>query len=185
MGEPVLLTERLEWRLPQLSDAPLLFRHLNSEAEMEHLGGPKTLLQIEEKLVKSLASFASNGFGFMLMFERDTSQLVGHAGLKLVDSPNAHNPGDMEAGWVVREDRWRRGYGLEAVQAVLHHAFANHAAPLVVALTSQRNEPSWRLMQKLGMTRAPELDFVDPAFPPEDNPTILYRLTREDYEAKQ
>ena len=83
----------------------------------------------------------------------------------------------------VGEDRWRRGYAFEAMTAVLRHAFTDHVAPHVVALTAPRNEPSWSLMRKLGMQRAPELDFDDPDYPPADNPTILYRLTRQQWEA--
>lgn len=185
MAEVVLATARLELRRPDVAEAHQVLRHLNSAALMEHLGGPKTLAQIEEKLARTEASFASDGFGFMLMFERGTGELVGHCGIKRVDNPLAHNLGDMEIGWLVHENRWRLGFAFEAMTTVLHHAFTALAAPLVVALTAERNEPSWSLMRKLGMVRAPELDFDDPAYPPEDNPTILYRLTRQQWEAAQ
>jgi RimJ/RimL family protein N-acetyltransferase len=183
MAEVVLETARLELRRPDMGDARQIFELLNRPALMEHLGGPKTLAQIEEKLTRTLALFASEGFGFMLMVERESGELVGQCGIKRVDNPLALNPGEMEIGWLVREDRWRRGYAFEAMTEVLHHAFARLAAPLVVALTAERNVASWSLMRKLGMTRAPELDFADPTYPPEDNPTILYRLTRAQYEA--
>ena len=185
MGEVVLRTARLEMRRLDITDAPLVYQHLNSAAVMEHLGGPKTLAQIEEKLTRTAALFEAEGFGFMLMVERATGEMVGQCGIKRVDNPLAHNPGDMEIGWLVREDRWRLGLAFEAMTAVLHHAFTTLDAPLVVALTAERNEPSRSLMRKLGMQRAAELDFDDPAYPPEDNPTILYRLTRAQYEAIQ
>jgi RimJ/RimL family protein N-acetyltransferase len=38
-------------------------------------------------------------------------------------------------------------------------------------------------MEKLGMARANELDFNDPAMPPAYNPTIQYAITREQWEA--
>ena len=43
-------------------------------------------------------------------------------------------------------------------------------------------EAAYELMEKLGMVRRAELDFSDPAFPPEDNPTIQYSLTHEQWE---
>jgi len=85
----------------------------------------------------------------------------------------------------VREDRWRRGYAEEAMRAVLDWAFTRIAAPHVVALTSHANGGSWKLMQKLGMVRREDLDFADPAFPAEDNPTIQYSLTQEQWESSQ
>ncbi|HCY03402.1 MAG TPA: GNAT family N-acetyltransferase, partial [Erythrobacter sp.] len=51
------------------------------------------------------------------------------------------------------------------------------------ALTSHANAGSWKLMQKLGMVRREDLDFADPAFPAEDNPTIQYSLTQEQWES--
>ena len=50
----------------------------------------------------------------------------------------------------------------------------------VVAVTYKENEPSWGLMERLGMKRRAELDFDDPRFP-ELNPTIVYTIAREEW----
>jgi RimJ/RimL family protein N-acetyltransferase len=115
----------------------------------------------------------------MMMWERETGELVGHCGMKRVDHPLAPNPGDHEIGWLVREDRWRRGYAHEAMRKVLDRGFAVHAAPQLVALTCEANLGSWRLMEKLGMRRRAELDFSDPADP---EPFIQYAITRQEWE---
>ncbi len=185
MADIVIETDRLVLRKPDESDAPLQYRLLNSPKLMEHLGGPQELHEIEVKHAKSMAWFARRGFGFMMLVEKASGELVGQAGMKLVDNPLAPNPGDHEIGWVIREDRWRMGYAYEAMLAVIDWAFETHRAPLLVALTATRNEPSWRLMEKLGMQRDHALDFDDPAYDPQDNPTIQYKLTREQWEAAQ
>ncbi|GAB5348787.1 GNAT family N-acetyltransferase [Alteriqipengyuania sp. 357] len=181
--DPLLLTDRLALRPIRPGDAELQFRHLNSPIVTKHLGGPHTLATIEEKHAKSMAFHAREGFGWLMVFERATGELVGHCGLKRVDSEGARNTGEVEIGWIIREDRWRRGYAREAVDAVLAWAFETHGAPRVVALTSPRNEPSWRLMERLGMARCEDLDFHDDRFPAEDNPTILYSIDRPAWEA--
>jgi RimJ/RimL family protein N-acetyltransferase len=155
---------------------------LNTPTVMKYVGGVKSLAEIEAKHEKTRRCFEQDGCGFMMMIEKASGELVGHCGMKRVDNPQARNPGDHEIGWLVREDRWRRGYASEAMRAVLDWAFLTHGAPLVVALTSERNLPSRSLMEKLGMTRCAELDFPDPSYPPEDNPTIVYRLHRKDWE---
>ncbi len=185
MPDTILETERLLLRTIGPDDAELQFRTLNTPTIMDHLGGPLTLDAIAEKHAKSRDLFAREGFCFLFLIERATGELVGHCGLKLVDSEGAKNPGDLEVGWVIRDDRWRRGYAREAVGAVLEWAFETHGAPHVVALTSQRNEPSWRLMERIGMRRRVDLDFDDPRFPPEDNPTILYSIDREAWAASR
>lgn len=182
MADIVIETERLVLRKHQDGDLPLHAKHLNTPAVMARLGGPMELQEIEARHAKSLALFAREGFGFMPVIEKGTGELVGQVGLKRVDAELARNKGDFEIGWLIREDRWRMGYAFEAMRAVLDWAFERFQAPLVVALTSEANEPSWRLMQKLGMVRRTDLDFEDDRFPPEDNPTILYSISRAEWE---
>ena len=176
MPDIIAETDRLILRTIGEGDAAEQYRVLNTPAVMARLGGPKELHEIEAKHAKSMALYAQEGFSFLMMLERGTGELVGHCGLKRVDNPLARNQGDHEIGWLVREDRWRRGYADEAVRAALDWAFTRVGAPHVVALTSTANAPSWRLMEKLGMERCPELDFEDPAYPPEDRTTIVYSL---------
>ncbi|MDJ0642639.1 MAG: GNAT family N-acetyltransferase [Erythrobacter sp.] len=182
MGDPVLETERLVLRKIDESDAELQNRVLNTPPVMKHLGGVTELHEIEAKHAKAMASFARDGFGFMMMIEKASGELVGHAGLKRVDNPLASNVGDHEIGWIVREDRWRRGYAHEAMLAVIDWGFGRVGAPHLVALTSEANIGSWKLMEKLGMVRRPDLDFSDPGLPAEDNPTIQYSLTKQQWE---
>ena len=179
MGEAVLVTERLELRRIAPGDIDLQLRHLNTPAVMRHLGGVKTREAIAEKHARTQALWDRDGFGFMMMWERETGELVGHCGMKRVDHPLAPNPGDHEIGWLVREDRWRRGYAHEAMRKVLDRGFAVHAALQLVALTCGANLGSWRLMEKLGMRRRAELDFSDPADP---EPFIQYAITRQEWE---
>ena len=185
MTEPVLETARLVLRSIGPDDAEEQFRVLNTPTVMARLGGPKTIEQIREKHAKAMAMYAAEGFSFLFLIEKASGEMIGHAGIKRVDNPLAHNPGDHEIGWLVREDRWRMGYAEEAVRAIIGWAFGPVDAPHVVALTSERNVPSWTLMEKLGMERRRDLDFDDPAYPPEDRTTILYSLTRAQWEAAQ
>lgn len=177
-------TDRLILRTIGDGDAALQYRLLNTPTVMARLGGVKELHEIEAKHAKAGAMQAKEGFSFLMMIEKGTGELVGHCGLKRVDNPLAKNRGDHEIGWLVREDRWRRGYAQEAMRAMLEWAFGRIGAPHVVALTSQANVPSWKLMEKLGMRRREDLDFADPAYPPEDNPTILYSLAAADWKAR-
>lgn len=184
MADIVAETERLLLRTIEDGDAALQNRLLNTPTVMARLGGVKELHEIEAKHAKSRASYAREGFSFLMMIEKTSGELVGHCGIKRVDNPLAKNQGDHEVGWLVREDRWRRGYAEEAMRTVLDWAFGRVGAPHVVALTSALNVPSWTLMQKLGMRRRQDLDFDDPAYPPENRTTILYSLDAADWRAR-
>lgn len=174
----VLTTQRLILRQIGADDLEPHMTLLNTPAVMRHLGGVQPRDVIAAKHAAARASFAAHGFGFMLMIERASGAIVGHCGLRHVAHPLAPNPQDHEIGWLVREDRWRMGYAAEAMRAVVDWGFGIHQAPRIVAITVQSNVGSWRLMEKLGMIRAPELDFNDPAMPPAYNPAIQYAITR-------
>ena len=183
MADIIAETDRLILRTIEEGDAAEQDRVLNTPTVMARLGGVKELHEIEAKHAKSRALYAQHGFSFLFMIEKASGEMVGHCGIKQVDNPLARNQGDHEIGWLVREDRWRRGYAEEAMHAVLDWAFTRVGAPHVVALTSDANIGSWKLMEKLGMVRREDLDFSDPAYPAEDNPTIQYSLSREQWES--
>ncbi|MEO1649082.1 MAG: GNAT family N-acetyltransferase [Pseudomonadota bacterium] len=183
-GDIVLETERLVLRKITENDAALQDRVLNTPNVMQYLGGVKELHEIEARHAITLASYARNGFGFMFMIEKASGELVGHAGMKRVDIPSAPNLGDHEIGWLVREDRWRRGYAHEAISAVIDWAFTRFDPPYLVAITSNRNTASWKLMEKLGMERRDDLEFREPDFSEDDNPVIQYALTKATWESQ-
>lgn len=185
MTATVLTTERLLLRQIAEGDLDPHMTLLNTPAVMRHLGGVQPRAVIAAKHAASRAGFAAVGFGFMIIEERATGEMVGHCGLRRVAHPLAPNPQDHEIGWLVREDRWRQGYAHEAMRAVVDWAFATIGAVQIVALTCEPNVGSWRLMEKLGMARRRDLDFTDPAMPPEQNPTIQYALTRAQWEASR
>src|SRR5690606_10040675 len=89
----------------------------------------------------------------------------------------------VQVGWTLRADCWGKGYAREASEAALALAFDRLALPRVYAQTSLRNTASWGLMERLGMARRADLDYPDPDYPPEDNPTMVYQLDAADWRA--
>ena len=60
-------------------------------------------------------------------------------------------PGDMELGYRLHRDLWGRGIATEGSRALIRHAFAELAAPRVIACAMVENRASTRVMEKLGM----------------------------------
>ena len=58
-----------------------------------------------------------------------------------------------ELACLVAPDNWNAGVALEASSGVLDHAFANTRLSKAVAHCDEHNRPSWRVLEKLGMTR--------------------------------
>ena len=58
-----------------------------------------------------------------------------------------------ELGWVLHPDAAGRGYATEAVRALLRVCFEDLGLRRVTAKCFAGNEPSWRLMERVGMRR--------------------------------
>ena len=63
----------------------------------------------------------------------------------------------MEFGYRLSQDVHRRGFGFEACVLLCDHLFTRVGVRKLVALCVADNEPSWRLMAKLGMQREARL----------------------------
>ena len=179
-------TERLLLRTQAADDFDVWMRDINTPAVREYLGGLETPEEVAAVFERAQRSQRTEGFSFWFIEEKASGRLLGCCGLKRVDTELApallHQ---MEIGWLLREDSWGRGYGFEAAAASLDFVFARPDFDRVYALTSRSNAASWKLMDKLGMSHLPEHDFVDPDFPPRDNPTAVYCLTRDQWESQE
>lgn len=108
---------------------------------------------------------------------------IGRCGLFSVRSDAAPDElrGQTEIGWTFAQDSWGQGYATEAAQAVLGLAFDSLGCPVVYSQTSDSNAASSRMMARLGLGLCASLSYLDPDYPPADNPTIVYRLRREEW----
>jgi RimJ/RimL family protein N-acetyltransferase len=168
-------TERLLLRDWTEADVEPFLEHTNTPAVMRWLGGVKAGPERYEGIRRCMRWQEERGFTFWVVERKADGALLGFCGIKLADTPGSPIEGQYEVGWRLREDVWGQGYAKEAALASLDFAFGKLGAGRVVAITFQGNEASWGLMERLGMTRRPELDYDDARFP-ELNPTIVYDL---------
>lgn len=108
-----------------------------------------------------IADLAAHGFGAFAVTIRDSHQFAGICGCKLLKWPH-HFPTNVEIGWRFASSFWGHGYATEAARAALDHYFALTGDREVVSFTVQANRGSWKVMERLGMTRRRDLDFEHP-----------------------
>ena len=169
------------------SDIEEWLAHLNTPQVRVHLGSVDSAEKVAEKFTKVERAWAENGFSFLAVERREDGEFLGACGISRIDSECAppEMRGAIEIGWQLRADRWGQGYATEAAAAVLALAFDGFGFPIVFAQTSERNAASWRVMQRLGMARLADLEYDDPGYPPEENPTKVYAMTREEWQGER
>ena len=185
MADFRLGTDRLTLRDWHEGDAARFFAGTNTPAVMLWLGGVMDEAGRQALLDRVSACRGANGVCFWIVERKEDGEILGFCGLKRADAPGSSVPGAIEIGWRLREDAWGQGYAREAATAALGAAFAQFGAGEVVALTVEGNAPSWGLMRRLGMRRRAELDYTDPRFGEELNPSIVYSIDRAEWERAQ
>ncbi len=123
--------------------------------------------------------YQRNGFGNLAVERKSDGAMIGYVGIIPVNMPIRGNP-PVEIGWLLGKQYWGHGYAPEAARAWIDHAFNTLGLSEIVAWTATSNLPSQRVMQKLGMTRDPQDDFLHPNVPDGHplQPHYLYRLAR-------
>jgi RimJ/RimL family protein N-acetyltransferase len=124
------------------------------------------------------AHWEQRGFGQWAVEIPGEASFIGAVGLATI-SYEAHFTPAVEVAWRLARAYWGRGYATEAARTALDYGFETLGLAEIVAVTVPANLRSRRVMERLGMTRAPEDDFDHPNLP--EGPLkrhILYRLRR-------
>ena len=145
----VLTAERLVIRLIEEDDAPFILELLNDPSFIRNIGdrNVRTLDDAREYIRKGpLASYERHGFGLWLVELKGEGTPIGICGLlkrDLLDAP--------DIGFAYLPAFQSKGYGYEAARAVLDHARNALGLSRILAIVNADNEPSARLLEKLGM----------------------------------
>ena len=184
--EAISRGERVALRRFRESDLEDWHRHMNTAEARKHLGGVGTLEESEARFRRQAASWDEETGGWLAIERADDGTFLGYCGFGPIQTECAPDGlrGEHEIGWGLRPDCWGQGYATEAANCALKVAFERFGVETMFSQTSEANRGSWRVMERLGMERAGHLDYDDPAYPPDENPTKVYRLTRGDWQAR-
>lgn len=169
---PVLRTERLVLRAPQIADFDTFAAFIGS-ARARFVGGP---VRDDKTVWRAFAHMAGlwtlRGFGPLVWCLRDGTP-IGSGGPW------------MPRGWPEPELGWmlwfgaheRQGYATEAMRALLRWTLARPDMPTVVAYIHAENAASIRVAQRLGATHdagapTPHRDAGEPA-------PLVYRFMKD------
>ncbi len=179
----MLTTDRLvlrPWRDADLDP----FVAMSADAEVMHHLLPLDRAAAAAWIERQRAHQQEHGFCFWAVEVPGVLPLVGAVGLYTVAPPMPCAPA-VEIGWRLARAAWGKGYAEEAARAALDWGFARGMTE-IVAFTRPANSRSWRLMERLGMTRDGRDDFEHPRLPPGDpmRPHVLYRLSARRWQTR-
>lgn len=172
-------TDRLVLRPPVDADRDAIFA-INGDPEVHRwLAMTGTREESDALVDRVLAMLAEHGFSFWAVERKADRRVIGLAGL-LAMGPELPPGPALEVGWRFGSPAWGQGYATEAARAAVDWGFATQDADEIVAITAHSNLRSQAVMQRLGMRRDPDGDFLHPKLAPDHplRPHVTYRLRR-------
>lgn len=146
---------------------------------------PKALTRAESDALfdSVLEKQAEFGFHFAAAELKADGRLAGLVGIGMLnDMMRSAIPGAprVEIGWQLDKALWGQGLAPEGARAWLAHGLEVLGFDEIVAFTYEGNQPSQRVMEKIGMARDPAGDFQHPGLAPGHRlrPHVLYRIAR-------
>jgi RimJ/RimL family protein N-acetyltransferase len=179
---PTIETERLLLR-PWKSKDRMAFALINADPEvMEFFPAPLSPEESDQLVRRIERQFEEFGFGLWAVEIKWVHKFIGFCGLS-VPTFQTHFTPAVEIGWRFAKDQWGSGYASEAAKAVLDHGFEEADLEEILSWTVPDNRRSTQVMERLGMKRAPELDFDHPRLLHDERLRrhIVYRITRSDW----
>jgi RimJ/RimL family protein N-acetyltransferase len=146
-----LPTQRLDLRRFAIADVPFAIAQENDRTIMRWIRDAQPPEAVRARAEAMAAPWTGKDGEWLplVVVEREHGRAVGLVVCRVTVAANA----TMEIGYRFDASVHRRGYGFEACTALFTFLFDDIRVRKLVAYCAADNEPSWRLMAKLGMQR--------------------------------
>ncbi len=146
------MTERLELWRPQLGDHAGLLALVSPEGVRRFLGPAQpTPEDAFARLLRNAGSWALYAYGAFVVRERGRAEIIASCGIFHSWRGFGTGMDDVpEAGWIIAERHWGKGFASEAMQAALAWFDAEHGLRRTVCMIEEGHAASAAVAAKLG-----------------------------------
>lgn len=148
-----------------------LCRMHRDEQVMATLGGVRSDEVSADILAQLMAHWDEHGFGYWMARDRVGGSFAGRGGLRRVVVGGGP---EVELGYALMADHWRRGLAVELASACVRIGFDTLGCADLVAFTLPTNARSRRVMERIGFRY--ERDVIWAGMP-----HVLYRLSAAEW----
>ncbi|MEB2300458.1 GNAT family N-acetyltransferase [Lysinibacillus xylanilyticus] len=145
----IIETERLTLRLQTIDDADFILELVNDPSWLEFIGdrGVRTVEDAREYIVNGpIRMYEQSGFCFYLVERKEDQSPIGMCGFVKRESLE-----DVDIGFAFLPKYWGKGYAYEAASATLAYGLDTLGLNRIVAITTQDNHASAKLLEKIGL----------------------------------
>jgi [ribosomal protein S5]-alanine N-acetyltransferase len=152
LGTPHIETDRLILEKFQLNDAQKVFDHWLSDervADNRINVAHKTISETIERVNKIVTGYENEEFCYWAIKLKDCGELIGEIDLYDFDKMTEN----CEVSYSLGYEWWNRGYGTEALRAIVEFGFRQMNIHKISAAHNTDNPASGRIMSKAGMVQ--------------------------------
>jgi len=162
---PIVETERLILRDHRLSDFDAYAALWRDPVVIRFIGGrARTREESWARLLRHAGMWHHLGFGYWAIEEKASGALIGEGGFQeLRRNIEPSLEGTLEAGWSLLPTVHRKGYGSEAIGAMLGWAAANFPGTAITCFIDPDNAASMRVAEKSGFVERIRTTYADEA----------------------
>lgn len=169
----MLETDRLFLRPLVASDADAIYA-LRSDAEiMRYIREPQNRRETEKWIRLVSSRWEKDRLGFCGVVEKKSGALTGWCGVWRLSETD-----EVEIGYAIAKQFWRRGFATEAAEVLLQYAFAHIKPDVITAVAAPENAASRRVMEKIGMKYVRLDEFYE-------RQLVQYAITGEEFTARR
>ncbi|MGH2697650.1 MAG: GNAT family N-acetyltransferase [Actinomycetota bacterium] len=153
--QTVLETSRLQLRRYTLEDLDDRVAMFADEETMRYNPRTKTRDETIEWIEWNLRSYAKEGFGLWVIELKPDGEFLGECGLVMQEVEGRR---EVELGYSVKRQFWRRGIAKEAAAAVRDYAFSQIGLDRLISIIHPANVASQRVAESIGMSLEKRVD---------------------------
>lgn len=127
-------------RPPATGDEPALIEMATDARVRQYIGGP---VDVATATANANRKTTAPEWGEFAIVDRARGEVIGSGSL-------ARKRGPWEVSYQLRQAYWHNGYASEAVALIQNWFFLYTSESLLIATTQQANEPSRRVLRRVG-----------------------------------
>ena len=145
----VIETPRLILRHFTLDDVEDLVAIHNDPVVMEFYPRTRTYEETKQKVEQTIDDYRQHGWGLWATVYKANNKFIGRCGLKswIVDGYP-----EIEIGYMLAKEYWRKGLATEAAIAIKNYGFEKIGCNRLIALIDHGNIASQKVALKTGLT---------------------------------
>lgn len=171
----VMETERLSLRRLTRQDLDALCRIMGKPEVMYAWEHGFSRSEVRKWINRQLTRYKKDGSGYLALVLKETGTIIGQAGLMKSEINGSE---ETEAGYILDDACWHKGYATEAAGRCLEYAFSCLGLDSVCCSIRPENEASVRVAERLGMKRCGSHTVL---YNGKDMPHEIYRISKEEY----